>query len=87
MTTGKLADDDEKDDFLADDNDEPKDGDIALIPPTELKAADSASKEAGIVAEDDNKAADSEEKADNKAEKPQPEASAEPKFNVTHYDR
>ncbi|MDY5717790.1 MAG: ATP-dependent zinc metalloprotease FtsH [Selenomonas sp.] len=87
LTTGKLADDDEKDDFLADDNDEPKDGDIALIPPTELKAADSASKEAGIVAEDDNKAADSEEKADNKAEKPQPEASAEPKFNVTHYDR
>ena len=71
---------------MADDNDEPKDGDIALIPPTELKAA-SASKEAGIVAEDDNKAADSEEKADNKAEKPQPEASAEPKFNVTHYDR
>ena len=87
LTTGKLADDDEKDDFLADDNDEPKDGDIALIPPTELKAADSASKEAGIVAEDDNKAADSEEKADNKAEKPEPEASAEPKFNVTHYDR
>mgnify|MGYP004595144667 FL=1 len=87
LTTGKLADDDEKDDFLADDNDEPKDGDIALIPPTELKAADSASKEAGIVAEDDNKAADSEEKAANKAEKPQPEASAEPKFNVTHYDR
>lgn len=87
LTTGKLADDDEKDDFLADDNDEPKDGDIALIPPTELKAADSASKEAGIVADDDNKAADSEEKADNKAEKPQPEASAEPKFNVTHYDR
>lgn len=87
LTTGKLADDDEKDDFLADDNDEPKDGDIALIPPTELKAADSASKEAGIVAEDDNKAADSGEKADNKAEKPEPEASAEPKFNVTHYDR
>ena len=87
LTTGKLAADDEKDDFLADDNDEPKDGDIALIPPTELKAADSASKEAGIVAEDDNKAADSEEKADNKAEKPEPEASAEPKFNVTHYDR
>lgn len=87
LTTGKLADDDEKDDFLADDNDEPKDGDIALIPPTELKAADSASKEAGIVAEDDNKAADSEEKAANKAEKPEPEASAEPKFNVTHYDR
>lgn len=87
LITGKLADDDEKDDFLADDNDEPKDGDIALIPPTELKAADSASKEAGIVAEDDNKAADSEEKADNKAEKPEPEASAEPKFNVTHYDR
>lgn len=87
LTTGKLADDDEKDDFLADDNDEPKDGDIALIPPTELKAADSASKEAGIVAEDDTKAADSEEKADNKAEKPEPEASAEPKFNVTHYDR
>ena len=87
LTTGKLADDDEKDDLLADDNDEPKDGDIALIPPTELKAADSASKEAGIVAEDDNKAADSEEKADNKAEKPEPEASAEPKFNVTHYDR
>lgn len=87
LTNGKLADDDEKDDFLADDNDEPKDGDIALIPPTELKAADSASKEAGIVAEDDNKAADSEEKADNKAEKPEPEASAEPKFNVTHYDR
>lgn len=87
LTTGKLAADDEKDDFLADDNDEPKDGDIALIPPTELKAADSASKEAGIVAEDDNKAADSEEKAANKAEKPQPEASAEPKFNVTHYDR
>lgn len=87
LTTGKLADDDEKDDFLADDNDEPKDGDIALIPPTELKAADSASKEAGIVAEDDTKAADSEEKAANKAEKPEPEASAEPKFNVTHYDR
>lgn len=87
LTNGKLADDDEKDDFLADDNDEPKDGDIALIPPTELKAADSASKEAGIVAEDDTKAADSEEKADNKAEKPEPEASAEPKFNVTHYDR
>lgn len=87
LTNGKLADDDEKDDFLADDNDEPKDGDIALIPPTELKAADSASKEAGIVAEDDNKAADSEEKAANKAEKPEPEASAEPKFNVTHYDR
>lgn len=87
LTNGKLADDDEKDDFLADDNDEPKDGDIALIPPTELKAADSASKEAGIVAEDDNKAADSGEKADNKAEKPEPEASAEPKFNVTHYDR
>lgn len=87
LTTGKLADDDEKDDFLADDNDEPKDGDIALIPPTELKAADSASKEAGIVADDDNKAADFEEKADNKAEKPEPEASAEPKFNVTHYDR
>lgn len=87
LTTGKLADDDEKDDFLADDNDEPKDGDIALIPPTELKAADSASREAGIVAEDDNKAADSEEKAANKAEKPEPEASAEPKFNVTHYDR
>lgn len=87
LTTGKLADDDEKDDFLADDNDEPKDGDIALIPPTELKAADSASKEAGIVAEDDNNAADSEEKAANKAEKPEPEASAEPKFNVTHYDR
>lgn len=87
LTTGKLAADDEKDDFLADDNDEPKDGDIALIPPTELKAADSASKEAGIVAEDDNKAADSEEKAANKAEKPEPEASAEPKFNVTHYDR
>lgn len=87
LTTGKLAADDEKDDFLADDNDEPKDGDIALIPPTELKAADSASKEAGIVAEDDTKAADSEEKADNKAEKPEPEASAEPKFNVTHYDR
>ena len=87
LTTGKLADDDEKDDFLADDNDEPKDGDIALIPPTELKAADSASKEAGIVAEDDNKAADSEEKAADKAEKPEPEASAEPKFNVTHYDR
>ncbi len=87
LTTGKLADDDEKDDLLADDNDEPKDGDIALIPPTELKAADSASKEAGIVAEDDNKAADSGEKADNKAEKPEPEASAEPKFNVTHYDR
>ena len=86
LTTGKLADD-EKNDFLADDNDEPKDGDIALIPPTELKAADSASKEAGIVAEDDNKAADSGEKADNKAEKPEPEASAEPKFNVTHYDR
>lgn len=87
LTNGKLADDDEKDDFLADDNDEPKDGDIALIPPTELKVADSASKEAGIVAEDDTKAADSEEKADNKAEKPEPEASAEPKFNVTHYDR
>ena len=87
LTNGKLADDDEKDDFLADDNDEPKDGDIALIPPTELKAADTASKEAGIVAEDDNKAADSEEKAANKAEKPEPEASAEPKFNVTHYDR
>ena len=87
LTNGKLADDDEKDDFLADDNDEPKDGDIALIPPTELKAADSASNEAGIVAEDDNKAADSEEKAANKAEKPEPEASAEPKFNVTHYDR
>lgn len=87
LTNGKLADDDEKDDFLADDNDEPKDGDIALIPPTELKAADSASKEAGIVAEDDNKAADSEEKVANKAEKPEPEASAEPKFNVTHYDR
>ena len=87
LTTGKLADDDEKDDFLADDNDEPKDGDIALIPPTELKAADSASKEAGIVAEDDTKAADSEEKAANKAEKSEPEASAEPKFNVTHYDR
>ena len=87
LTNGKLADDDEKDDFLADDNDEPKDGDIALIPPTELKAADSASKEAGIVAEEDTKAADSEEKADNKAEKPEPEASAEPKFNVTHYDR
>lgn len=87
LTNGKLADDDEKDDFLADDNDEPKDGDIALIPPTELKAADSVSKEAGIVAEDDNKAADSEEKAANKAEKPEPEASAEPKFNVTHYDR
>ena len=87
LTTGKLADDDEKDDFLADDNDEPKDGDIALIPPTELKVADSASKKAGIVAEDDTKAADSEEKADNKAEKPEPEASAEPKFNVTHYDR
>ena len=87
LTNGKLADDDEKDDFLADDNNEPKDGDIALIPPTELKAADSASKEAGIVAEDDTKAADSEEKADNKAEKPEPEASAEPKFNVTHYDR
>lgn len=87
LTNGKLADDDEKDDFLADDNDEPKDGDIALIPPTELKAADSASKEAGIVAENDNKAADSEEKAANKAEKPEPEASAEPKFNVTHYDR
>lgn len=87
LTTGKLAADDEKDDFLANDNDEPKDGDIALIPPTELKAADSASKEAGIVAEDDNKAADSEEKAANKAEKPEPEASAEPKFNVTHYDR
>lgn len=87
LTTGKLADDDEKDDFLADDNDEPKDGDIALIPPTELKAADSASKEAGIVAEDENKAADSGEKAANKAEKPEPEASAEPKFNVTHYDR
>lgn len=87
LTNGKLAADDEKDDFLADDNDEPKDGDIALIPPTELKAADSASKEAGIVAEDDTKAADSEEKADNKAEKPEPEASAEPKFNVTHYDR
>ena len=87
LTTGKLADDDEKDDFLTDDNDEPKDGDIALIPPTELKAADSASKEAGIVAEDDNKAADSGEKAANKAEKPEPEASAEPKFNVTHYDR
>lgn len=86
LTTGKLADD-EKNDFLADDNDEPKDGDIELIPPTELKAADSASKEAGIVAEDDNKAADSGEKADNKAEKPEPEASAEPKFNVTHYDR
>ena len=86
LTTGKLADD-EKNDFLADDNDEPKDGDIALIPPTELKAAESASKEAGIVAEDDNKAADSGEKADNKAEKPEPEASAEPKFNVTHYDR
>ncbi len=87
LTTGKLTADDEKDDFLADDNDEPKDGDIALIPPTELKAADSASKEAGIVTEDDNKAADSEEKAANKAEKPEPEASAEPKFNVTHYDR
>lgn len=87
LTTGKLTADDEKDDFLADDNDEPKDGDIALIPPTELKAADSASNEAGIVAEDDNKAADSEEKAANKAEKPEPEASAEPKFNVTHYDR
>lgn len=86
LTTGKLADD-EKNDLLADDNDEPKDGDIALIPPTELKAADSASKEAGIVADDDNKAADSGEKADNKAEKPEPEASAEPKFNVTHYDR
>ena len=61
---------------------DPKTGEFKRINP--YKADLSFVGKDGIVV---NKAADSEEKADNKAEKPQPEASAEPKFNVTHYDR
>lgn len=83
LTNGKLADDDKKADSLADDNDEPKDGDMALIPPVELKAADDADETAAGIEAANNKTADSKEKV----EKAEPEASAEPKFNVTHYDR
>ena len=83
LTNGKLADDDKKADSLADDNDEPKDGDMALIPPVELKAADDADETAAGIEAANNKKADSKEKV----EKAEPEASAEPKFNVTHYDR
>ena len=76
LETGKIADDEAKEP-PQDNDDEPKDGDPALIPPTTL------------VQQAQNDALDAEAAKDKE---PVPvggvaENTSEPKFNVTHYDK
>ena len=76
LETGKISEEENKE-TTRDDNDEPKDGDPALIPPTTL------------VQQAQNEALDAEaEKEKEAVPVSEPvENVREPKFNVTHYDK
>ena len=76
LETGKISEEENKE-TAKDDNDEPKDGDPALIPPTTL------------VQQAQNEALDAEaEKEKEAVPVSEPvENVREPKFNVTHYDK